>query len=94
MNRLSKKEVVKSVASQKGLRQKEVDQVLSQALTVVKKSLSEEKKVFLSGFGTFKIVEKKQRRGRNPKTGEEIVIPARKTVSFKPSKELLTLLND
>ena len=49
--------------------------------------------VQLIGFGTFKVKLRKKRKGRNPKTKEEITIPASKTVTFKPGKKLKELLN-
>ena len=44
--------------------------------------------VNISGFGSFKVVQRKARKGRNPRTGEEVQIPASKVVKFKPSKAL------
>ena len=48
---------------------------------------------FKTGTGTLKTVQRKERKGRNPKTKEEIVIPAKKTIVFKPAKETHTRLN-
>jgi nucleoid DNA-binding protein len=49
-------------------------------------------KVTLVGFGTFKTLEKKQKKGRNPRTGEEIIIPRKRVVKFVPGKELKELV--
>ncbi len=46
----------------------------------------------LVGFGTFKVVEKKQKKGRNPRTGEEIIIPKKNVVKFVPGKKLKELV--
>lgn len=54
--------------------------------------MSKDGKVTLVGFGTFKILEKKQKKGRNPRTGEEIIIPKKKVVKFVPGKELKELV--
>ncbi|MCK4942203.1 MAG: HU family DNA-binding protein [Candidatus Aminicenantes bacterium] len=54
--------------------------------------MSKDGKVTLVGFGTFKILEKKQKKGRNPRTGEEIIIPRKKVVKFVPGKELKELV--
>lgn len=48
-----------------------------------------EKRVDLRGFGSFVVVEKAERTGRNPRTGEPVVIPAKKAVRFKPNSQLL-----
>lgn len=49
-------------------------------------------KVTLVGFGTFKTLDKKQKKGRNPRTGEEIIIPRKRVVKFVPGKELKELV--
>ena len=49
-------------------------------------------KLTLVGFGTFRTITKKRKKGRNPRTGEEIVIPKKKTVKFLPGKKLKTLV--
>ena len=54
-------------------------------VTVLKDSIIKEEKLFLNGFGTFKVSKRAARKGRNPRTGEEIEIKASKSVSFKPS---------
>ena len=53
----------------------------------IKKTLKKRDKIFLSGFGTFSIVKRKARKGRNPKTGEAIKIAAKFLPKFKPAKE-------
>jgi DNA-binding protein HU-beta len=52
----------------------------------IKKTLKKRDKVFISGFGTFSIVKRKARKGRNPKTGEAVKIAAKFTPKFKPTK--------
>ncbi len=54
-------------------------------VNVLKDSIIKEEKLFLNGFGTFKVSKRAARKGRNPRTGEEIEIKASKSVSFKPS---------
>lgn len=55
-------------------------------LNLIKKTLKKREEVFLSGFGTFSIVKRKARKGRNPKTGDKIKIAARVLPKFKPAK--------
>lgn len=57
-------------------------------LNLIKKTLKKREEVFLSGFGTFSIVKRKARKGRNPKTGEAIRIAARVLPKFKPARAL------
>ncbi len=60
---------------------------------LIKNSLEEGEEVTLSGFGKFRVIEKAQRMGRNPKTGDKAVIPARRVVAFKPSMILRQKVN-
>ena len=55
-------------------------------MTLIKKTLKKREEVFLSGLGTFCIAKRKARKGRNPKTGEAIRVPARVIPKFKPAK--------
>ena len=60
---------------------------------IIAKTLVSGEKVSLSGFGTLDILERSERQGRNPKTGESMVIPASKTVKFKPAPSLKDAVN-
>ncbi len=60
-------------------------------LDKIKARLIRGEKVLLSGFGCFRVVVRKDRKGINPKTGEPIIIPGRRAVRFKPSKYLKTV---
>ena len=62
--------------------------IVEAVLEGITTALAKGEKVELRGFGTFKVKESKPRTGRNPKTGEEIQIPAKKVVKFTPAKEL------
>jgi DNA-binding protein HU-beta len=55
-------------------------------LNIIKKTLKKREDIFISGFGTFSVVKRKARKGRNPKTGEAISIAAKVTPKFKPAK--------
>lgn len=62
-------------------------------LNIIEMTLVAGDKVSLSGFGTLEILERSERQGRNPKTGEEMVIPSSKTVKFKPAPALKEAVN-
>jgi len=64
------------------------ERALTEFLNAVQETLVTEKKMTLTGFGTFVVEERKARTGRNPRTGEELKIPASKVVKFRPGKEL------
>lgn len=69
-----------------GISNKEAARLVDLILELVKKGLQEGERVQISGFGTFVVRQKKERKGRNPQTGEEMTILPRKAVLFRPSK--------
>ncbi|MGB9792601.1 MAG: HU family DNA-binding protein [Thermacetogeniaceae bacterium] len=85
---MTKAELVKRVAEAAEVTQKQAAQVLDAFFAVVKDAAASGEEVRIPGFGSFVVRERKARAGRNPQTGEEIVIPARRAVVFKPGKEL------
>jgi nucleoid DNA-binding protein len=68
------------------LTKKEAAEAIEIFLSIIKKTLKKRDKIFISGFGTFSIVKRKARIGRNPKTGEAVKIAAKFTPRFKPAK--------
>jgi|ERR1017187_5666567 DNA-binding protein HU-beta len=72
---------------------KEAEQVLDAVLTHIAEALGNGEKVDLRGFGTFQVSEKKERQGRNPRTGEPLTIAAKRVAGFKPGKELAERVN-
>jgi DNA-binding protein HU-beta len=68
------------------LTKKEAAEAIEIFLGVIKKTLKRRDKIFISGFGTFSIVKRKARKGRNPKTGETVKIATKFTPKFKPTK--------
>lgn len=57
-------------------------------LEIIKGRLGRGEKVLISGFGSFRVVERRDRKGVNPQTGASMIIPGRRAISFKPSKQL------
>jgi len=72
---------------------KDTERVIDAILTSITEALVKGEKVDLRGFGGFHVTGKKERQGRNPKTGEPLTIAARNVAVFKPSKELSGRLN-
>lgn len=85
---LTKNEMVQQVQNKTGLTKKESMAVLGGLFEIIKVELSQGKSIRISGFGKWTVMSKKARKGRNPQTGEEITIDARRVVSFKPSAVL------
>jgi len=85
---MNKAELIEEVAGKTGLTKKDVGVVLDAFIETVGDTLSKDEKVTLVGFGTFQVVQRKARRGRNPQTGKELQIPAKKVPKFVPGKGL------
>ena len=83
---MTKKEFIDAVASKTGFSKKDTGVTVEALLETVKEALQDGETIKLASFGTFTVVEKGEREGRNPSTGETIVIPAGKTPKFKFSK--------
>lgn len=85
---VSKADLVSKVAESKGLRKKDVKDIMDAVLEQISASLDKGAKVQLTGFGTFEVRERKSRTGVRPGTTEKIKIPASKYPAFKPGKGL------
>jgi nucleoid DNA-binding protein len=89
---MTKADLVEEVAGKTGLTRTDVAVVVDAFLEAVKKSLEHGNNIEIRGFGTFKIKQRKARKARNPRTGEEVPVPDRKVPTFKPSNEFKALI--
>ena len=85
---MNKQELIKGLSEKAGVSQKDAGAVLEAFIESVTETLKAKDKLTLIGFGIFEAVERGARVGRNPKTGEEINIPATVSPKFKPGKTL------
>jgi len=85
---MNKKEVTTKMSKDAGITALQATKAFQSFLEGVKSSLKQGKRVTFSGFGSFEVKFRKARQGRNPKTGETISIPEKKTIKFIPSKTL------
>ncbi len=90
---MTKADIVENIYEKVGISKKETAAVVQTIFNTIKETLEDEENVKISGFGNFVIRKKRARRGRNPQTGEEIEISARKVITFKPSNVLKDLIN-
>ncbi|MCX7065909.1 MAG: integration host factor subunit alpha [Proteobacteria bacterium] len=88
MNALTKAQMADRLFEELGLNKREAKEVVELFFEEVRASLERNEHVKLSGFGNFDLRDKGQRPGRNPKTGEEIPITARRVVTFRPGQKL------
>lgn len=85
---LTKADLADSLFDEVGLNKREAKEFVDAWFEVIRQALEDGDHVKLSGFGNFQLRDKNQRPGRNPKTGEEIPISARRVVTFKPGQKL------
>ena len=85
---LTKAEMAEHLFEELGLNKREAKDMVEMFFEEIRLALEKGEQVKLSGFGNFDLREKKQRPGRNPKTGEEIPITARRVVTFRPGQKL------
>jgi integration host factor subunit alpha len=90
---MTKVDIAERIAEQLRFSKKECEEITELVLEVMKRVLVEEGKLKISGFGNFEVKRKKDRRGRNPQTGEEMTITARKILTYHPSVVLKNKLN-
>jgi len=90
---MTKADIIESVYANLKLSKKESTEIVELVLETVKNTLERGEKVKISGFGNFHVRQKKSRVGRNPQTGQEIEISARRVLTFRPSQILKNALN-
>ncbi|MEO0537864.1 MAG: HU family DNA-binding protein [Cyanobacteria bacterium P01_A01_bin.123] len=83
---MNKGELVDKVAEKASVTKKQADAVITAAIESIMEAVSEGEKVTLVGFGSFEPRERKEREGRNPKTGDTMVIPATRVPAFSAGK--------
>lgn len=88
MSALTKADLAEKLFEELGLNKREAKEMVEMFFEEIKTALSTGKQVKLSGFGNFDLRDKRERPGRNPKTGEEIPISARRVVTFRPGQKL------
>ena len=90
---LGKKEIVSNIKNVLGLSSKNIQKITEDIIEILEDTLVSHNKIIIKNFGTFIIVHKKSRIGRNPKTKEKKVISERNVILFKPSKEFKEFIN-
>jgi integration host factor subunit beta len=91
---MTKAELVEDVARAAELTKKDAERLVELVFESIIETLNRGEKIELRGFGSFRVRERGARRGRNPKTGAPVDIPAKRVPYFKPGKELKELIND
>jgi len=90
---LTKVKLVESIQSQTGFTKNKSSEISETCLEIIKSALESGEDVMISGFGKFCVKEKKERKGRNPATGDAMMLAPRKVVTFKCSGKLREKIN-
>ncbi|MBI4639353.1 MAG: integration host factor subunit beta [Candidatus Tectomicrobia bacterium] len=90
---MTKAELVQQVSEKIKLSKKQTEKIVNIMFESITEALSQEDKVELRGFGSFRVKHRNSREGRNPKTGESVSIPAKKVPFFKAGKELKEIID-
>ncbi|RBP67461.1 nucleoid protein Hbs [Alkalibaculum bacchi] len=91
---MNKAELVAALTEKTGLAKKDNEKVLNSLIETIIEELQNGEKISLVGFGTFEVRDRAERMGRNPKTMEELLIPASKAPTFKAGKALKDAVNN
>jgi integration host factor subunit alpha len=90
---LTKDDLVKTLVKENGFQKKQSLEIVETLLGIIKSELSSGEDVLISGFGKFCVKKKRERRGRNPVTGEDMMLAKRRVVTFKCSGKLRQKIN-
>lgn len=91
---MTKADLVEQVANEAEMTKKDAEQLVEIIFDSIIGALNKGEKIELRGFGSFRVRERDARKGRNPKTGTAVNIPAKRVAYFKPGKELKEVINN
>jgi len=91
---LTKAQIAESIQNELGLQANHSQKVVETLLEIMKATLESGEYILVSGFGKFCIKEKTARKGRNPATGDDMILKARRVVTFRCSSKLRSMIND
>ena len=90
---LKKENLTQIISGKYGFSKKRSTELIENTLEIIKQHLAEGENVLISGFGKFSVIDKRERRGRNPASGNELILGARRVVTFRCSPVLKEKLN-
>lgn len=91
---MTKADLVEIVAVEAEMKKKHIEQIFGIIFDSIATAINKGEKIELRGFGSFRVRERGARKGRNPRTGESVNIPAKRVAYFKPGKDLKELINN
>lgn len=90
---LTKAQIIEEISNKDGFTKKKSIEIVETLIDIIKSTLESGDDVLISGFGKFCVKKKKERRGRNPATGDDMMLSARNVVTFKCSSKLRDMIN-
>jgi len=90
---LTKADIISAIQTANGYSLKQSSKITQTLLDIIKRTLESGEDVLVSGFGKFQIKDKQKRKGRNPATGDDMILPSRRVVTFKCSERLKDKVN-
>lgn len=90
---VTKAHLIDQIADSTDLNKQQCENVVNSLFAAMTKAMQAGERIDIRGFGTFKVKDKAARQARNPRTGETVLVPAKKVAAFKPSNEIGNLLN-
>jgi integration host factor subunit alpha len=90
---LTKAQIIENIVNETGFTKRKAIDTVEKILEIIKHTLASGEEVLVSGFGKFNVKSKNQRRGRNPATGDDLMLDARRVVTFKCSGKLRDKIN-
>ena len=90
---MTKAHLVDQIAASTELNKQECEKIVNSLFAAMTKAMQAGERIEIRGFGSFRVKDKAARQGRNPRTGETVLVPAKKVAAFKPSNEIGDLLN-
>ncbi|MDR0621007.1 MAG: HU family DNA-binding protein [Deltaproteobacteria bacterium] len=91
---MTKAELITQIAQEGGLSKAQAQKALESVISSIVKALKKDGRVLVYGLGVFDVVKRPKRKGRNPRSGETLIIKAHKAVKFKPAKVLKETINN
>ena len=85
---MTKKDMAKAIAEEMDLTQMQAKEIIQRVLDGITETLVQEGRIELRNFGVFEVKKRKPRKARNPRTGENVKVPAKLVVTFKPGREM------
>jgi len=92
-NALTKADIIEAIQEENGYSRKQSSEITEILLEIIKRPLESGEDVLVSGFGKFQIKDKQKRKGRNPATGDDMILPSRRVVTIKCSERLKDKVN-